>query len=153
RAARSSTGPSSSLLARTVDQLRHAIEFLTGDLEARALQQGHHRARGRSVEEGGQQVLDRPPAGALARQLRPVDVTLAIEGMTQESLLLEDPQRGPHRRVARRIRQATAHLAGRGAPGAVDDVHHLALAPTQGSQLLHPASAVKCLARAKSLAP
>jgi hypothetical protein len=48
------------------------------------------------------------------------------------ALLLQNPEGGPNRRVAGRIRNVLEDLRYGGTPPAVEDVHDLALPPAEG---------------------
>src|SRR5688500_13539306 len=80
--------------------------------EARVLDERVDDLFGAAIEEGAHEMAKRRPLRLLARNGWQVDVALAVDLVAEVALLLEEPERGSHRRIARRIGQVLEHLRG-----------------------------------------
>ena len=102
RMAESSTNfMSASLHAGLIDELREAVELLARELGLRDVEERRDGFFRRAVEEGLDHARERRPAGPVAGQGRQVDVAGALGDVADVALVLEDPEQGPDRRVAR----------------------------------------------------
>src|SRR5690606_13210177 len=88
-------------------------------------------------EERAQRVPERRTPDPLRGLRRVVHVPLPVTLVRHEPPLLQQPQRGPHRRVARRVRQLLLYLRRRRPAPAVQDRHDLPLPPAQSDVRVH----------------
>src|SRR5262249_45907852 len=128
----------------------------------RKVEKGRHGLLRRTVEERLEDAGECWPAGALPGEARLVDIPVAVHGVADVPLVLEDTEHRAHGRVPGRIGQALEDLAGGRLALAVEDLHDLSFPPREvGEGLLRghrsrlptvPKSTAKKLACANFLA-
>src|SRR5688572_12345065 len=120
---------SRTLLPRPLDHVGEPLPVVTRQLVRVIVDQGGNRLRGGAVEEGVQQMAHRRTLRPVPLDPRQVDVARTVLLVPDVPLLLENAQQRSYGRIAGGLGYRLLDLRDRGAPGAVEHVEDLALAP------------------------